>query len=193
MINDQRTKDIRPIKEVRLWAVATDRVLSGWGMAPRKSYVAYPLDKLNEQGRGSKLTDWMDDRTDFLRVRINLRLPRLQDGDHLSIYDVHDEMWRDTHYEHKEAQPMTFQCDYGHETEKEVRRLPIGNPEDHAGLFVCRAHFIKETLSWSNRPAWDSLPLQYADETETEAHDPDDHECEYLGSGMWSCGHCDQS
>lgn len=30
-------------------------------------------------------------------------------------------------------------------------------------------------------------------EPEEAEHDPDDHECEYLGSGMWSCGHCDQS
>lgn len=65
---------------------------------------------------------------------------------------------------------MTFQCDYGHETEKEVRRLPIGDPEVHAGLFVCRAHFIKETLGWPvlKRPSWDELPLQYADEQEAQ-------------------------
>ena len=87
ILNDHRTKDTRPIKEVHLWAVATDRFMSGWVMAPRKSYVAYPLDKLDEQGQKNKLLDWMKDRSFFLRVRINLKLPRLQDGDHLSIYD----------------------------------------------------------------------------------------------------------
>ena len=91
-LKDHRTKDTRPIKEVRLWAVATDKFMSGWGQAPRTSYVAYPLDKLNEQGREHKLLDWMEDRTDFLRVRLNLKLPRLQDGDHLSIYDVPDQI-----------------------------------------------------------------------------------------------------
>ena len=35
--------------------IATDRFMSGWGQAPRTSYVAYPLDKLNEQGRERKL------------------------------------------------------------------------------------------------------------------------------------------
>lgn len=105
VLKDHRTEDTRPVKEVRLWAVATDRVLSGWGMAPRTSYVAYPLDKLNEHGRERNLLDWMDGRSDFLRVRINLKLPRLHDGDHLRIYDVPDQMWRDTYYEYKKAQP----------------------------------------------------------------------------------------
>ena len=86
-IKDHRTTDKRPVSEVGLWAVATDKFMSGWGNAPRKSYVAYPLDVLYQAGRDRKLTDWMDDRGDFQRVRVNLKLPRLQDGDHLSIYD----------------------------------------------------------------------------------------------------------
>lgn len=92
-LNDQRTEDTRPIKEVRLWAVATDKFKSGWGQAPRTSYVAYPLDLAGDNGSFQhRLLDWMEDRTDFMRVRINLKLPRLQDGDHLSIYDVPDEI-----------------------------------------------------------------------------------------------------
>lgn len=63
---------------------------------------------------------------------------------------------------------MIYQCDYGHETAKEVRRLPIGDPEQHAGLFVCHAHFREEIghLPVSKIPAWSSLPLQYADDQE---------------------------
>lgn len=63
---------------------------------------------------------------------------------------------------------MKYQCDYGHETESVVRRLPIGDPEQHAGTYVCRTHFIKETLAWDDRPVWDGLPLQYADEQEVQ-------------------------
>lgn len=60
---------------------------------------------------------------------------------------------------------MKYQCDYGHETKSEVRRLPIGDPEIHAGLFVCHAHFVLATADWGNkRPSWNELPLQYADE-----------------------------
>lgn len=85
ILEDTRTLDTRPIKEVRLWAVATDKLMSGHGMAPRKSYVAYPVDEL---GYSSKLFDWMAKRSDFRRVRLNLRLPRLHDGDHLTVYDA---------------------------------------------------------------------------------------------------------
>lgn len=85
---DTRTVDKRPISEVALWAVATDKAMSGWGMAPRKSYVAYPVDKLNAEGREQSLFLWMEKRSDFQYVRINLKLPRLHDGDHLAVYDV---------------------------------------------------------------------------------------------------------
>ena len=42
---------------------------------------------------------------------------------------------------------------------------------------------------------WREIGQAFIDDLEPEEdeHDPDDHECEYLGSGMWSCGHCDQS
>jgi hypothetical protein len=29
----------------------------------------------------------MEERTAFIRVRVNMNLPRLRDGDHLAIYD----------------------------------------------------------------------------------------------------------
>ena len=83
-MNDHRTRDTRPVREVRLWAVATDKFLSGWGQAPRRSFVAYPADKTNTD----KLLAWMRARGDFQRVRLNLKLPRLHKGDHLSIYDA---------------------------------------------------------------------------------------------------------
>lgn len=82
---DTRTVDTRPISEIKLWAVATDRFMSGHGMAPRKSYVAYPVDEIGTQ---SDLLDWMERRSDFQRVRLNLKLPCLHDGDHLAVYDV---------------------------------------------------------------------------------------------------------
>ena len=84
-LEDFRTADTRPISEVALWAVATDKFMSGWGNAPRKSYVAYPVDEVGTQ---SKLPDWMEKRSDYKRVRLNLKLPRLHDGDHLAVYDV---------------------------------------------------------------------------------------------------------
>lgn len=88
ILADHRTADTRPISEVTLWAVATDRCMSGWGIALRKSYVAYPVDKLNEQGLEHRTLNWMERRNDFQRVRLNLKLPRLHDGDHLAVYDV---------------------------------------------------------------------------------------------------------
>ena len=86
---DHRTKDTRPASEVRYWAVATDSFMSGWGMAPNRSLVAYPIDKL-DGSQECRLFAWMRNRGDFKRVRDNLTLPRLGNGDHLSIYDVPD-------------------------------------------------------------------------------------------------------
>lgn len=85
-MNDHRTRDTRPVSEVRLWAVATDKFMSGWGQAPGRSLVAYPADLID--GRRNDLLRWMQKRGDFQRVRINLELPKLGEGDHLSIYDV---------------------------------------------------------------------------------------------------------
>lgn len=86
-MNDQRTKNTTPIKDIHLWACATDRVLSGWGYAPRSSFVAYPVNGLTWK-QTKDLMDWMEKRGDFIRVRLNLNLPKTRKGDHLSIYDV---------------------------------------------------------------------------------------------------------
>jgi hypothetical protein len=78
---DHRTKDTDAPQR---WAVATDKCMSGWGQAPGASYVAYPIyDWSDEQ----ELVRYMEARSDFIRVRVNLNLPRLRDGDHLAIYD----------------------------------------------------------------------------------------------------------
>ncbi len=86
IIEDHRTRDTRPVSSVGLWMVATDKVMSGWGMAPNRSLVAYPADGDHKQL--AALYKFCDDRSDFIRVRTNLKLPRLHNGDHLSIYDV---------------------------------------------------------------------------------------------------------
>ena len=66
------------------WVVATDRVMSG-RQVPGKSYVAYPAYSSKDE---RELVRWMkEDRADFIRVRVNLELPRLSGNDHLSLYD----------------------------------------------------------------------------------------------------------
>ena len=81
-ITDHRTEDT---EAPRLWAVATDRVLSNWRNVSGKSYVAYPIYSSEDQ---RALTHWMEhDRSDYIRVRVNLELPRLRNGATLSLYD----------------------------------------------------------------------------------------------------------
>ena len=91
-ITDRRTEDT---EKPRLWAVATDRFLSSWGHNPGDraaghfvapvSYVAYPIYSSEDQ---RALTHWMEhDRSDYIRVRVNLELPRLRNGATLSLYD----------------------------------------------------------------------------------------------------------
>jgi hypothetical protein len=83
--NDRRKDKSTPI----MWAVATDRFLSGWGHAPDKSYIAYAVhvDDITS-GRVNRLFSWMRERGDFIRVRTNINLPRLRDGCHLSVNDI---------------------------------------------------------------------------------------------------------
>ena len=81
IVKDHRKKDL---DEPLCWAVATDKFMSGWGLAPDKSYVAYPIYSHEDERR---LTAWMEERHDFIRVRVNAKLPRVRDGCHLSIYD----------------------------------------------------------------------------------------------------------
>lgn len=81
IIKDHRTRDLEaPLT----WAVATDKFMSGWGQAPDTSYVAYPIYSYEDE---RELMQYMDDRQEFIRVRVNLNLPRLRDGCHLAIYD----------------------------------------------------------------------------------------------------------
>lgn len=64
--------------------VATDRVLSGWGQAPGRSFFALPFRCMEEAIAAEKN---LRARPCMLRVRIvgrNYR-PRLRTGDHLSI------------------------------------------------------------------------------------------------------------
>jgi hypothetical protein len=85
-IIEDRRKDKRvPI----MWAVATDKFMSGWGMAPDKSYIAYPIYVYNSKEHKALMT-WMKDRNDFIRVRENVNLPKVRDGCHLSINDAPD-------------------------------------------------------------------------------------------------------
>jgi len=86
IIKDHRTRDMRPVGSVGLWMVATDKIMSGWGQAPSRSLVAYPADGDHKQL--GALYKFCDDRSDYQRVRTNIKLPRLYDRDHLSIYDV---------------------------------------------------------------------------------------------------------
>ena len=87
MVVDHRMIDTRPLKEVDLWLVATDRFLSGWGNAPDTSYVAYPVD-LVPYSTLRDLECWMENRIDYMRVRKNCYLPRIRKGCHLSVYDI---------------------------------------------------------------------------------------------------------
>ncbi len=51
-------------------------------------------------------------------------------------------------------------CDYDHE-DVEVRRIPIGKPEDHSGMWVCKVHFEEEiTASYIIDQIWLTLPIQ---------------------------------
>ena len=68
--------------EGALYVVATDRFMSGWGSAPRKSYYAVACNDMN-QARDVEMR--MSHRSDFKRVRINADLPRTKDGDHLHV------------------------------------------------------------------------------------------------------------
>jgi len=81
IVNDHRTKDL---DNPATWIVATDKFMSGWGMAPNKSYVAYPAYTYQDR---KALLAFCRARPDFIRVRENVNLPRVPDGCHLSIYD----------------------------------------------------------------------------------------------------------
>ena len=81
-INDQRTDEQ---KEHTTWyAVATDKFMSGWGLAPRKSYYAIPC---NSYDQAERAVEYLSSRPEMKYIRIAKApyRPKLQDGDHLSI------------------------------------------------------------------------------------------------------------
>ena len=90
-MDDHSKIDNRPIKDITLWACATDKFMSGWGQAPKFSYVAYPCTGLTSKQQNNLLA-WMEKRGDFIRVRLNNNLPKVQKGSHLSVYDVPEEI-----------------------------------------------------------------------------------------------------
>ena len=85
IVDDRRKNKTAP----SLWLVATDKFMSGWGQAPDKSYIAYPVYNYGSV-EYYNLLQWMEDRNDFIRVRLNMSLPRVKDGCHLSINDAPD-------------------------------------------------------------------------------------------------------
>lgn len=68
------------------WMCATDTFMSGLLNVVCISYVAYDLSKLTDR-QIKNLTEWMERRPDYIRVRFNLHLPRGTAQDHLSIMD----------------------------------------------------------------------------------------------------------
>jgi hypothetical protein len=69
------------------FVVATDSFMSGWGCAPGRSLYAlaiYPGQS------ATRVFDNLNRRPEFKYVRINMSLPRLRAGDHLSVADEKD-------------------------------------------------------------------------------------------------------
>jgi hypothetical protein len=66
--------------------VATDKCMSGWGMAQHTSYVATPYFSEDDL---QKVLNHLHRRSEMLRVRIVSKKyrPKLRAGDHLHIYD----------------------------------------------------------------------------------------------------------
>jgi hypothetical protein len=81
MIEDRRTEEEKAA--TRGFVVATDKFMSGWGLAPGRSL--YALAVTANDGQIETVTNNMSRRSEMKRVRFNLRLPKLRRGDHLSI------------------------------------------------------------------------------------------------------------
>ncbi len=82
VINDRRSDQDK--LDTQGFVVGTDRFMSGWGQAPRRSLYAVPFRSYQE---AEEIEDWLNSRGDMLRVRVVGKdyRPRLEDGDHLSI------------------------------------------------------------------------------------------------------------
>lgn len=87
VIDDRRSNEDKELT----WGfvVATDRFMSGWGMAPGRSLFAVPVRNHRE---AEIVLDNMRSRGDMVRPRIvgSDYRPRLRTGDHLSIRDMED-------------------------------------------------------------------------------------------------------
>lgn len=64
------------------YMVATDSFMSGWGKAPYMSYYAVAVRSMKE---ARSVEERMDMRSDFIRVRYNLKPPKGSPGCHLHI------------------------------------------------------------------------------------------------------------
>lgn len=85
IINDRRAERT---DKPGYYLVATDKFMSGWGQAPDKSYVAFPVYADTDYQHVGELERWMHKREDWIRVRTNSNLPRVQEGQHCSVYDL---------------------------------------------------------------------------------------------------------
>lgn len=80
-IKDNRRTDPRtPVGYVCM----TDKFLSGWGRASGRSLYAVAI---YEDDDPQVVLDNAKHRSEMVRVRYQLNLPHLQDGDHLAVVD----------------------------------------------------------------------------------------------------------
>ena len=85
------TQDDRTFEDIQRTiglVVATDRFMSGWGKAPRRSLVACPVVDDEDRERVERRFQL---RSEFKRVRFvygALYTPRLHQGDHLHVYGM---------------------------------------------------------------------------------------------------------
>ena len=85
MIDDKRTEQEKA--ETEGFVVATDSFMSGWGLAPGKSYFAVPYRATDNP---QAIFNRLDDRSEMKRVRYVGKdyRPKLREGDHLSIRNM---------------------------------------------------------------------------------------------------------
>lgn len=85
-IEDRRTEQEK--KETWAFVVCNDTFLSGWGYA-RGGRSLYAL-AVTSPDQAKIVLDNGRARSDMRRVRLNMRLPRLREGDHLVIVGPSD-------------------------------------------------------------------------------------------------------
>jgi hypothetical protein len=80
MIEDRRTPEQRD--QTVAYVVATDRFMSGWGKAPARSLLAIGCASWEQVFDVERR---MLRHSEMSRVRVNVHLPRIGRGDHLSV------------------------------------------------------------------------------------------------------------